>query len=282
MTDSYGPMTGFHYLAWLESADGLVAIDSGWELADGEAYEGSDIEALALAAERTGKALTHVLFTHDHWDHCANLPFFRERWQDVVVMAHRNSSIEGINHFLSGGERLEIGGLTIQVLESPGHSLHRDELCYVLPDYRLLFCGDVVQPQGPSYAVVTGSSPVPYFHFGDDYRRSLERLIGLDIAHIRTGHGDFLGPEQSRQWLRVTLATVQRIEALALTYVERYPTKEAEWIAEMVYDQIVEERHFGITKGNKRKREGVQPNQSDYHYYDLPGILWFVKEAQQL
>jgi glyoxylase-like metal-dependent hydrolase (beta-lactamase superfamily II) len=282
MTDSYGPMTGHTFLAWLETEAGLVAIDSGWDVSDGESYEGSDLEALVLATERTGKPLTHILFTHDHWDHRANLPLLRERWADVIVMAHPNSSIEGVTRSLQDGETLELGGLTIQTIETPGHSAHRDELCYFLPDYRLLFSGDVVQPQGPSYAVVTGASPIPYFQFGNEYQRSLERLIRLDAAHIRTGHGDFLGPEQARQWLRVTLATVQRIEALAITFVERYPTKDAPWIAEMVFDQIVEERHYGSAKGNRRKRELRDDGVPMYNHYDLPGILSFVKEAQQL
>jgi glyoxylase-like metal-dependent hydrolase (beta-lactamase superfamily II) len=282
MADSYGPVTGHTFLAWIETNEGLVAIDSGWDVADGEPYEGSDLEAITLATERTGKSLTHILFTHDHWDHRANLPLLRERWSNVTVLAHVNSSIEGVDRYLNGGETLNLGGITIQTFETPGHSRQRDELCYYLPDYRMLFCGDIAQPQGPSYAVVTGLSPVPYFQFGDDYRRTLEKLVQMDIAHIRTGHGDFLGPEQARQWLRVTLATVQRIEELAITYVERYPTKEAEWIAELVYDQILEERHFGVSKGNKRKREGSYPDITDYERFDLPGILWFVKEAQHL
>jgi glyoxylase-like metal-dependent hydrolase (beta-lactamase superfamily II) len=282
MADSYGPLTGHNFLAWLETTTGFVAIDSGWDVAEGQPYEGSDLEAITLATERTGKPLTHILFTHDHQDHCANLPLLRERWSDVIVMAHRNSSIEGVTRYLEGGETVEIGGIAIQVLETLGHSQHRDELSYLVPEYRLLFCGDVAQPQGPSYAVVTGPSPVPYFYFGDDYHRTLERLIHLDVGHIRTGHGDFLGPEQCRQWLRVTLATVQRIEELAVTYVERYPTKAAEWLAELVYDQIIEERHYGMSKGNKRKREATYPGASDYERFDLPGILWFVKGAQQL
>lgn len=282
MHDTYGPVTGHTFLAWIETDEGLVAVDSGWDVSDGEPYEGSDVEAITLAAERTGKPLSHILFTHDHWDHRANLPLLRERWPDVKVMAHRNSSIEGVSEYLAGGETLTWGSITIQTIATPGHSRQRDELCYYLPDYRFLFCGDIAQPQGPSYAVVTGASPVPYFHFGDDYRRTLERLIQLDAAHIRTGHGDLLGPEQSRQWLRVTLATVQRIEALAITYVERYPTKEAAWIADLVYDQMIEERHFGVSKGNKRKQDSAHPGETDYEHFDLPGILWFVKEAQQL
>jgi glyoxylase-like metal-dependent hydrolase (beta-lactamase superfamily II) len=280
--DSYGPITGHTFLAWIETNDGLVAIDSGWDVAWDEPYEGSDLEAITLAAEGTGKPLTHILFTHDHPDHRANLPLLRDRWAGVEVFAHRNSRIEGVNRFLEGGETLTLGGVTIQTLATPGHSQQRDELCYLLPDFRLLFSGDVAQPQGPSYALVTGHSPVPFFYYGDEYHRTLELLIKQDVGHMRSGHGDFLGPEQTRQWLRVTLATVERIEALAVTYVERYPAKDAAWIAELVYDQIVEERHFGMAKGNQRKRTRVSEDkaETEYERYDLPGILWFVQAAQ--
>ncbi len=282
MTDSFGPITGHTYLAWIETRDGFVAIDSGYDIADGALYEGSDMEALENAVAQSGKPLTHLLFTHDHPDHCLNLPLWRERYPDVVVMAHTNSSLPDVTQSLAGGETLALGGVTLQTLFTPGHSQQRDELCYYLPEYRFLFCGDVVQPNGPSYALANGWSPVPFFFYGDAYRTSLERLIALDVAHMRTGHGDFLGPEQARQWLRVTLTIVLRIEELAITYVERYPTRSEAWIAELIYDQVVEERHFGMKNATERKKHYSHPHATDYDYFDLPGILYFVKQAQSL
>lgn len=282
MADTFGPVTGHTFLAWIETQDGLVAIDSGWDVADGEPYEGSDIEALENAAAQTGKPLTHILFTHDHPDHCANLPLWRERYPNIIVMAHENTSIPDVTQTLKGGETLTLGGVTIQVIFTPGHSQHRDEICYYLPDYRFLFCGDVVQPNGPSYAVSDDWSPVPFFYYGDEYRRSLERLIALDVAHMRTGHGDFMAQEQARQWLRVTLTVVLRIEELAVTYTERYPTKPAEWIAELIFDQIAEERHYGTKNVRARKANHTRPEVTDYVYFDLPGILYFVQQATEV
>jgi hydroxyacylglutathione hydrolase len=260
----------------------LVAIDTGWDVASGRPYDGSDVEGLVQASAATGKALSHVLLTHDHPDHVLNLPLLVERWPDVGVYGHDNGSVEGVTDRLQGGETLECGGETIQVLYTPGHSAARDELCYYLPEHRFLFCGDVVQPQGPSYEYSTGPSPIPFFHYGDDYRHSLERLIGLDAHYMRTGHGDFLGPEQARQWLRVTLATVSRIEALALELAERYPAKDEARLAEMIYDQVADERHFGLRAANQRKRQGSYEGATDYERFDRPGILWAVKQAREI
>jgi glyoxylase-like metal-dependent hydrolase (beta-lactamase superfamily II) len=273
---------GHGFLAWIETVDGLVSVDTGWDVAAGEPYEGSDLEALVKMSARSGKELTAVLLTHDHPDHCMNLPLLLERWPDARVYAHPNSNADGVTHHLHGGENLQIGGEAIEVLYTPGHSQSRDELCYYLPGEHFLFSGDVAQPQGPSYAFANGPSPVPFFHFGDEYARSLERLIALDPQAMRTGHGDFLGPEQARQWLRVTLATVTRIQELALDLAERYPERESGWLAEAVYDQVADERNYGLRAANRRKREGSYEGLSDYERFDKPGILWAVEQARAI
>lgn len=282
MTHIYGPVSGNNFLAWIEADDSLIAIDTGWDAARGQPYEGSDLEAITQAGEATGKPLTHILLTHDHRDHVSDLPNLLERWPNARVLAHTNSSVEGVTDSLSGGETLTLGGIAVQVLYTPGHSPHRDELCYYLPDYRFLFSGDVAQPQGPSYAFANGPSPVPFFSDGDDYTRTLERLIALDPQHARTGHGDFLGPEQARQWLRVTLATVLRIQELALDLASRYPTKDDDWLAESIYDQIADERHFGLRAARQRKSQGKDEGASDYERFDKPGILQAVHQARAI
>lgn len=282
MQHIFGPVSGNTFLAWIETDGGLIGVDTGYDVATGNPYEGSDLQAITQASEATGKPLTDILLTHDHWDHCANLPLLRERWPDVQLYAHPNSSAENVTTPLSGGETLTLDGLRVEVLYTPGHSAHRDELCYYLPDYRLLFSGDVAQPQGPSYAYSNGPSPVPFFYFGDDYHRTLERLIALDPQHMRTGHGDFMGPEQARQWLRVTLATVLRIQELALGLTERYPNKDDNWLVESIYDQVADERHYGLRAANQRKRRSNDEQPSDYERFDKPGILWAVQQARAI
>ncbi len=282
MHDAYGPMTGHTFLAWIETDSGLIAVDTGWDVAWGEPYEGSDLEALVRASTGTGKPLTHILLTHDHPDHVANLPLLLERWPEAAVLAHANSRVAQRTEPLQGGETLTIGGERVEVLYTPGHSEARDELCYYLPEYHFLFSGDVAQPQGPSYSYATGPSPVPFFHDGDAYHRTLERLIALDPSYMRSGHGDFLGPEQAKQWLRVTLATLLRIEELALTLAERYPQKDDEWLTESLYDQLADERHVPMRAANKRKREGSYEGKTDFERFDKPGLLWAVRQARAL
>lgn len=282
MKQLYGSVYGHKFLAWIETNDGLVAIDTGWDVAAGEAYEGSDIEALVLASQKSQKPLTHILLTHDHWDHCANLALLQARWPNVKVYAHTNSSVDGVSEPLYGGETLHLGGIAIKVIYTPGHSANRDELSYYLPDYRFLFSGDVAQPQGPSYSFANGVSPVPYFHDPEAYSDTLETLIELDAKRLRTGHGDFLGPEQVKQWLRVTLATVMRMDELAITLTERYPDKKNDWLVDLLYDYIVDERHYPIRAARQRKRQSTYGNQTDYERFDKPGLLAMIVAARGL
>lgn len=282
MTHLYGPVWGHKMIGWIESEDSLIAIDTGWDLALGESYLGSDVEALVQASLVTGKPLSHILLTHHHADHRLNLPFLLERWHDAEVCAHLNAPIDGITQPLAGGVSMEIGGERIEVLHTPGHSEAHDELSYYLPKHELIFCGDLLQPQGPSYSFANGPSPVPYFHDLTAYRASLERFAAMPLLMARSGHGDFLGPEQLKQWLRVTLATLTRIEELAISLTERYPDKEAEWLAELIYDQIADERHFGTRAANQRKRQSSYSGATDYERFDRPGLLDAVRQAQAI
>ena len=280
MKQLYGPISGHKFLAWIESNHGLIAIDTGWDVAAGEAYEGSDIEALVLASEASQKPLTHILLTHDHWDHCANLSLLQARWPEVKIYAHTNSSVDGITEPLYGGETLHLDGIAIQVIYTPGHSLNRDEVCYYLPDYDFLFSGDVAQPHGPSYCFANGVSPVPYFHHAEAYSTTLDRLVRLKPKRLRTGHGDFLGPEQAKQWLRVALATLMRMEELAITLTERYPDKENDWLVDLLYDYIVDERHYPFRDAKHRQRHSTYGGETDYERFDKPGMLALIVAAK--
>lgn len=279
MMESFGPVLGAGWLTWMPTPDGLTIVDCGWELSSGHPVERSAFAALEAAAAEFGP-VRQILLTHDHWDHTADLPHLLARWPGCQVYAHENSRAEGVTIRLQGGEVLDLGGAEITVLYTPGHSEARDELCYYLAAERFLFSGDVAQPQGPSFSFATGPSPVPYFHHAALYRTTLERLVRLNPAQMRTGHGQFLGPEQSKQYLRVTLATLQRMEELALSLVERHADWSSARLAERLYDQIAEERHVRFRIAEARKKRSAPDAPSDYERYDFPGIQDLILAAR--
>jgi glyoxylase-like metal-dependent hydrolase (beta-lactamase superfamily II) len=279
--EKIGPVRFHGFLAWIEGDQQLMLIDTGYDVASGAPYDGSTLAALDERAAHTGKPVSHIFLTHHHWDHTANLPLILARWPEAEVVAHQNSPLAEVTRRVSTDVSIQVGGLTVEVLPTPGHSEAGDDLSFWLPDERFLFCGDLAQPQGPSYALSNGVSPVPFFHQGTAYLQSLDRLLGLDINAMRTGHGDLLGPEQARQWLRVTYATVTRIAELAIEVVDQYPDRSPDWLCELVYDRIADERHFGFRAAEQRKKAMSAPDrgQSDYELFDKPGILYWIEQA---
>ena len=144
-----GPVQENCYLVRRDGADRAVIVDPGEEP-----------DRLLNVIERLGVKLDAILLTHTHFDHVgAVAPVARETGAEVwvpeierVVLADIMSYVPfpGIGpyesyeaeHTLTGGERLELAGLAIDVLFTPGHS--PGHVTFSIPDEGAIFSGDVL------------------------------------------------------------------------------------------------------------------------------------------
>jgi len=85
---------------------------------------GGPVAPLVAAAERHDITPTHVLLTHHHGDHVAQLPALRERWPDLTVLAHADEAakVGGAITTVQPGADLTIAGLQVKALHTPGHT----------------------------------------------------------------------------------------------------------------------------------------------------------------
>jgi len=83
---------------------------------------GGPLAPLFAKADEHGLTVTHVLLTHHHHDHVAELGDALERWPDATVLAHPEERVPGTTGDLNDGEELSIGGLTVRALHTPGHT----------------------------------------------------------------------------------------------------------------------------------------------------------------
>ena len=83
---------------------------------------GGPVAPLLDAVDRHEVTLTHVLLTHHHHDHVAELGDVLERWPEAQVLAHPEERVAGTTGDLRPGDELEIGGLTVRALHTPGHT----------------------------------------------------------------------------------------------------------------------------------------------------------------
>ncbi len=85
---------------------------------------GGPVTPLVRAAERRGVEPTHVLLTHHHADHVAQLGALQERWPDLKVLIHplERELVEQTTGTIEAGETLAFGALEVRPLHTPGHT----------------------------------------------------------------------------------------------------------------------------------------------------------------
>jgi hydroxyacylglutathione hydrolase len=83
---------------------------------------GGPLDPLLAKADEHGLDVTHVLLTHHHHDHVADLGAAVRRWPEAQVLAHPDERVPGSTADLHPDEELAVGPLTVRALHTPGHT----------------------------------------------------------------------------------------------------------------------------------------------------------------
>jgi hydroxyacylglutathione hydrolase len=104
---------------------------------------GGPLEPLLEKVEEHELNPTHVLLTHHHGDHLIELEAITERFPGIEVLIHalERERVPAATGELRGDEELEIGGLSVRAIHTPGHSAGMVSL---LVDGTDLFPGDTI------------------------------------------------------------------------------------------------------------------------------------------
>jgi hydroxyacylglutathione hydrolase len=123
------PAFNDNYL-WLATRDGLAfVVDPG----DAEAIEET------LAARKL--QLATIVVTHHHGDHTGGVERLK-RAHGATVYGPAGEPIPARDVALAEGDRVELLGVTFEVLDVPGHT--RGHIAYHAPSIEVLFCGDTL------------------------------------------------------------------------------------------------------------------------------------------
>ncbi|MCI8943962.1 MAG: MBL fold metallo-hydrolase, partial [Oscillospiraceae bacterium] len=143
--------------------------------------------------EKSGLEPRMILLTHGHWDHVGAIPALLEKWPDLPVYAHEKElcpADEPNPHYFfphagknqrtySEGDTLSLGGLTLKVLHTPGHSAGS----VVILAEDVMLCGDTLFAGSCGRCDLPGGSE-------EDMMRSLKRLGRLEGDYqVCPGHG---------------------------------------------------------------------------------------------
>lgn len=146
---------------------------------------GGPVAPLIETAQRLRVEPTHVLLTHHHHDHVAEIGALRERWPQAQVLVHplERDLVAGATGTIDAGETLEVGALEIRPLLTPGHT---QGMLSFLVDGSAVFTGDTLF-RG-SVGGVRAPGHGTYMQLRDSIMGTLMELAGPTVIH--PGHTD--------------------------------------------------------------------------------------------
>jgi hydroxyacylglutathione hydrolase len=146
---------------------------------------GGPVEPLLDVLRRGQLTLTHVLLTHHHHDHVAELDAVRERFPDVPVLIHplERELVPGATGTMQPGETIETGALRIEPIHTPGHTAGMLSLLVGGTD---VFTGDTLFKGS-----VGGVRAPGHTTYGDLKSSVMDKLLALEPStRIHPGHTD--------------------------------------------------------------------------------------------
>lgn len=161
----------------------------------------------------TPDSVTLLLLTHADWDHARGASRIKsstscrvgihsdgkssvenESWIEVGANGSASISFEPVevDFTLSDGDTVDLGGRTLHVIHTPGHST--DSVCFELNDggKTILFSGDTIHAGGKP-GIVTANTDFRV------YRESVSRLAARKIDALLPGHGIFVLEQAGEQ-----------------------------------------------------------------------------------
>lgn len=151
---------------------------------------------LDLWDEKGRPPVAAVILTHRHGDHIGGAVRLHKATggpiaSSSVEKSHIDESFSGsqVSLTVSSGDTMDLGGTTLEFIDSPGHTL--GSLCIHHREEKLLFAGDnilgtgstVIQPEQGDLTL---------------YLDSLRRLLDFDASLICPGHGPMVHTPQAK------------------------------------------------------------------------------------
>lgn len=194
--------------------------------------------------------ITKILLLHSHFDHIGIAPFFKRRIPHLdiyasprachilgkpnVLQAVNAASAYAIDHCAQAdacatmdlawrtdvsctaireGERIDLGGLGVEIYETPGHS--PCSVTAYVPELKALFPSDAGGLPLKEKIVTFGTSNF------NAYERSLRRLSQFDVRYVCSDHYGYVCGREATDFVQACMAVAKtRKDLIAATYAQ--------------------------------------------------------------
>jgi glyoxylase-like metal-dependent hydrolase (beta-lactamase superfamily II) len=188
------------------------------------------------------RRITKLLILHSHFDHVGIVPFMKRRLPQAEVYASERAweiltmekAIRTINEFsrtvarrmrmeevystydlewrdditgklVHDGDRFDLGGVTVSILEIPGHS--SCSIAAYVPEWKALFPTDGGGIPFRETIITSGNSNYTRF------QESLEKLKDLEVDYYCADHYGYMTGEEAREFIPKTIEMAKKHRA---------------------------------------------------------------------
>ena len=208
---------------------GAIITGAGAIVIDTLPFPSESRQIAQFIEERHGVPVLYVVNTHYHADHTYGASLF----EHAKIVAHSNcrdlldtkgrAGLEKAQRgsremssvklrlpdivFDTGVLNLHLGGVTLQIWHSPGHSA--DSIVCLVEDEKILFAADTLMP-------------IPFFADGnwEDFVQSLEALLPESFENVVQGHGEVILRGEVQEKIKEDLHYLQTLRARVENFVE--------------------------------------------------------------
>ncbi len=216
----------------VEGGEGFAIVSAGMSYIVPDVLK--QIEAFGIE-----RRIHKILILHSHFDHVGIVPFFKRRHPRIEVLASGRAweilgmekAIRTINTFsrdvtrrmgreevysrydlewrddvsgitVSEGDRLDLGGIFVSILETPGHS--SCSISAYIPQWKVLFPSDGSGIPFGETIIPSGNSNYTQF------QESLEKLSALDVDCYCADHYAHVVGEEARTMVKRSIEAARR------------------------------------------------------------------------
>ena len=171
-----GPIENFSYIIANPLERIATLIDPGWP--------GEEADKLLEIAALDGVVIKYIIATHYHSDHICGIEYLLEKTgAELLVHEDEKESMDRLGFkvdiILKDGDFLSLGGLTVKIIHTPGHS--PGSIC--IYSNGKLFTGDTLFVGGCGRADLPRGNPEAL------YQSLYDKLLNLsDSTEIYPGH----------------------------------------------------------------------------------------------